>query len=239
MLAKEETVPAVENRILASLPLEERAPLLAKMERVHLPLGQTIIAPEESIPHIYFPTGALISLVSLMEDGKAVEAGVIGCEGMAGLPIVLGAGTTPMRSVVQIEGDAYKAKADLVKAEFDKGGTLQKALHRYMHALFIAFSQSAACNRLHPVEGRLARWLLIASDGVQAETLPLTHEYLAMMLGMRRAGVTEACVILREKGFIDYHRGQIQITSHAGLESQACECYGVVKKEFDRLLGPY
>jgi CRP-like cAMP-binding protein len=236
MLAKEETGRVVENRLLASLLPEERERLLTQMEHVRLPLGQTIIAPEDSIPYVYFPTGALLSLVSLMEDGRSVEAGVIGCEGMAGLPVVLGGGTTPMRSVVQIEGGAYRLQADAAKAEFDRGGAVQKALHRYMHALLIAFSQSAACNRLHPVEGRLARWLLIAGDGVQADTLPLTHEYLAVMLGMRRAGVTEACVLLRDQGCIDYHRGIIQITNREGLESVACECYAIVKKEFDRVL---
>jgi CRP-like cAMP-binding protein len=239
VLAKEETGRVMENRILASLLPDERERLLSQMEHVHLPPGQIIIAPEDPIPHVYFPTSALISLVSEMEDGKTVEAGVIGCEGMAGLPIVLGGGTTPMRSVVQIEGGAYKLKADTARAEFERGGALQKALHRYMHALFIAFSQSAACNRLHPTEGRLARWLLIASDGVRAETLPLTHEYLAVMLGMRRAGVTEACVFLREREVIDYRRGQIQITDREGLEGVACVCYEIVKKEFDRVLSTH
>jgi CRP-like cAMP-binding protein len=239
MLAKEETGRVVDNRILASLLPEERERLLTQMEYVRLPLGQTIIAPEEPIPYVYFPTGAMISLVSLMEDGKSVEAGVIGCEGMAGLPAVLGGGTTPMRSVVQIAGSAYKMRAGAAKAEFDRGGALQKALHRYVQALFVAFSQSAACNRLHPTEGRLARWLLIASDAVGVETLPLTHEYLAVMLGMRRAGVTEACLLLRDWGFIDYRRGQIQITDRQGLEGKACECYQIVKKEFDRVLGAH
>jgi CRP-like cAMP-binding protein len=236
MLSKQVIGRVVENRILSSMPPAERDRLLERMEHVSLPLGQTVVAPEESIPHVYFPTGALISLVSLMEDGKSVEAGVIGCEGMAGLPVVLGGGATPMRSVVQIEGGAYRLRADLAKAEFDRGGALQKALHRYMHALLVAFSQSAACNRLHPTEGRLARWLLIASDGVQADTLPLTHDYLAVMLGMRRAGVTEACVFLRERRIIDYHRGKIQITDREGLEGVSCECYQIVKKEFDRVL---
>lgn len=236
MLSRKEPGRVVENQLLSSMLSAERERLLSLMEHVRLPLGQTIIEPEESIPHVYFPTGALISLVALMEDGRTVEAGVIGCEGMAGLPVVLGGGTTPMRSVVQIEGSAYKLRAHLAKAEFDKGGALQKALLRYTHALLIAFSQSAACNRLHPVEGRLARWLLIASDGVQADTLPLTHEYLAVMLGMRRAGVTEACLSLRDKGCIDYRRGTMQITNREGLESVACECYEIVKKEFDRVL---
>ena len=237
MLSRQEKGRLVENRIIASLPPGERERLLSLMEQVNLPLGQTVIAPEEPIPYVYFPTGALISLVAVMEDGRSVEGGTIGRDGMAGLPALLGSGTTPMRSVVQIEGSAYKLKADVAKGEFDKGGALQDALHRYIHVLFVASSQTAACNRLHPVEGRLARWLLIASDGVQAQTLPLTHDYLAIMLGMRRAGVTEACVLLRNMGFIDYIRGRIQITNRQGLEDKACECYQIVKKEYDRLLG--
>ena len=237
MLPEQETGRVVENQILAYLPHGEREGLLQLMEHVDLPLGQTIIAPEESIPAVYFPTGALISLVALMEDGRAMECGTIGREGMAGLPVVLADGITPMRSVVQIGGSAYRLKADAAKAEFDKGGAFQNAIHLYMHALFVTSSQTAACNRLHPTEGRLARWLLIASDGVESDTLRLTHEYLAVMLGMRRAGVTEACGFLREKGFIDYSRGKIRITNRKGLEGEACECYRIVRNEYDRLLG--
>lgn len=232
-----ESHPKVENRLLAALPPEEYKRLLPHLEEVRLPLGKIIIAPEETIPDVYFPTGALISLVSLMEDGRSVEAGVIGVEGMAGLPVVLGGGTTPMRSMVQIEGAGVKVKANVAKAEFDRGGALQKALHRYMHALFVSFSQSAACNRLHPIEGRLARWLLMASDGVQSDHLPLTHDYLGTMLGIRRAGVTEACVILRDRGLINYSRGNMRITNRNGLKDVACECYEIVKKEFDRMPG--
>ncbi len=227
----------LENLTLTSLPAGERERLLSLMDRVNLPRGQVVIEAEAAIPYVYFPVGALISLVSTMEDGKTCESGVIGIEGMAGLPVVLGGGTTPMRSVVQIEGGAYRLRAELAKQEFDRGGALQASLHRYMHALFVAFSQSAACNRLHPLEGRLARWLLIAGDGVRSNSLPLTHEYLAVMLGTRRAGITEACVLLREKGAIDYTRGRIQLTSREGLEGIACECYEIVRKEFDRVLG--
>lgn len=227
----------LENLILTSLPAGERERLLSLMDRVNLPRGQVVIEPEAAIPYVYFPVGALISLVSTMEDGKTCESGVIGVEGMAGLPVLLGGGTTPMRSVVQIEGGAYRLRAELAKQEFDRGGALQGVLHLYMHALFVAFSQSAACNRLHPLEGRLARWLLIAGDGVWSNSLPLTHEYLAIMLGTRRAGITEACVLLREKGAIDYTRGRIQLTSRESLEDIACECYEIVRKEFDRVLG--
>jgi CRP-like cAMP-binding protein len=237
MSTKQETGRVVENRILALFPPVERARLLSQMEYVRLPLGQTIIEPGEPISYVYFPTGAMISLVSITGAGKSVEAGVIGVEGMAGLPVILGGGTTPMRSVVQIAGSAYRVRAQVAKAEFDRGGTLQRALHLYMHALFVAFSQSAACNRLHPTVGRLARWLLIASDGVQSETLYLTHDYLAVMLGMRRAGVTEACGLLRDNSLIDYFRGRIQIINRPGVEGVACECYHMVKKEFDRMLG--
>jgi CRP-like cAMP-binding protein len=226
----------VENRLLAKLPPEERAGLLSRMEQVYLPLGTVIIEPEEPIRELYFPTGALISLVSLTEEGKSVEAGVVGCEGMAGIPSLLGDGTTPMRSVVQIEGAAIKARAEVVQAEFAKAGALQKAIYGYLHALMVAFSQSAACNRLHPIEGRLARWLLIASDAIQSETLHLTHEYLSTMLGIRRAGVTQAAVYLRSLRVIDYHRGEIHITDRKGLEDASCECYEVVKDEFNRML---
>jgi CRP-like cAMP-binding protein len=226
----------LENRILAALPPNEKARLLPHMEQVELPLGQVVISPEETIPYVYFPTGALISLVSIMEDGRGVEAGVIGYEGMAGLPVILGGGTTPMRSVVQMKGSAVRVKASAAKAEFERGGALQKALYGYMHALLVAFSQSAACNRLHPTEGRLARWLLIASDGIQSDFMPLTHEYLSTMLGIRRAGVTEACLVLKDRGLIDYNRGRLQILERKGLRGVACECYEIVKKEFDRLL---
>jgi CRP-like cAMP-binding protein len=226
----------VENRLLAKLPPEERAGLLSHMEQVYLPLGKVIIEPEEPIRDVYFPTGALISLVSLSQEGKSVEAGIIGCEGMAGLPSLLGDGTTSMRSLVQIEGTAIKTRADVIQAEFAKAGALQKAVYGYLHALLVAFSQSAACNRLHSVEGRLARWLLIASDGIQSETIHLTHEYLSTMLGIRRAGVTQTAVYLRSIGVIDYHRGEIHITDRKGLEAISCECYAVVKGEFDRML---
>lgn len=227
----------VENLILALLPAGERERLLSLTERVTLPRGEVVIESESHIPHVYFPAGALISLVSLTAEGKSVEAGVIGREGMAGLPVVLGGGTTPMRSVVQIEGAAYRLRADAARREFNGGGALQAALHRYVHALLVAFSQSAACNRLHPLEGRLCRWLLVASDGVSSDTLPLTHEYLSTMLGTRRAGVTEACLLLREEGLIDYGRGRIRLTNRKGLEEVACECYQVVRKEFERVLG--
>ena len=235
MSSEQGTGRVIENRILASLPAGERKRLLPLMERVDVPLGQVIIEPEEPIPHVYFPAGALISLVALTEEGGSVECGTIGREGAAGLPVLLGGGTTPMRSVVQIGGGAYRMRARAAKAEFDRGGALRDALHRYMHALLVATSQSAACNRLHPAEGRIARWLLVASDGVQSQSLPLTHDYLATMLGMRRAGVTEACVLLRRRGFIDYRRGRIQITDRRGLEGEACECYQVMKREYDRM----
>ncbi len=236
-MSSKSTGREVENLILASLPPAERTYLLAHMERVNLPRGETVIEPEEAIPYVYFPVGALVSLVSITEEGRSVEAGTIGREGMAGLPVVLGAGTTPMRSVVQIEGGAYRMRAREAKAEFDGGGALQKALHRYIHALFVASAQAAACNRLHPMEGRLCRWLLVAGDGVQSESLPLTHEYLAIMLGVRRAGVTEACGLLRDQGLIDYTRGTIRLTDRGGLEEVACECYQIVRREFERVLG--
>jgi CRP-like cAMP-binding protein len=224
-----------QNLILASLPKEDLRRLESQMKEVLLPLNEVVISPEDPIQYVYFPQGALISLVSLMEDGKSVEAGLIGLEGMAGLPVVLADGTTPMRSVVQIEGAAIQMRSGVVKEEFQRGGALQNALHRYMHALFVEFSQSAACNRLHPIIGRLSRWLLMASDAVASEKLFLTHDYLSVMLGIRRPGVTEAAVELRERGGIDYSRGEIRIVNRKVLEGIACECYEFVKKEFDRM----
>lgn len=225
----------VRNRILSSLPEEDFRRLLPQMTEVSLTQNEVVISPEDPIHYVYFPQGALISLVSLTEEGKMVEAGLIGREGMAGLPVVLADGTTPMRSVVQIAGPAIRMKAAVVKEEFDRGRAFQKTLHRYMHALFVEFSQSAACNRLHPISGRLARWLLMASDGVGSDTLTLTHEYLSVMLGIRRPGVTGAAVELREKGAIDYSRGEIRIVNRKVLEEVACECYTVVRDEFDRM----
>lgn len=227
----------MQNRLLAGLTSEELERLHPHLEQVSLSHGQVIILPEEPIEFAYFPLNSLLSLVTVMEDGSTVEASAIGCEGMAGLPILLDAGTTPMRTLTQIPGKAVRIKAKIIKQEFDRGGALQKLLYRYIHTIIVIGSQSAACNRLHHLEARLCRWLLMSSDGVGSTELPLTQEFLATMLGVRRAGVTEAASQLQSKGLIRYQRGYIQIIDTKSLETAACECYGIVKAEYDRLFG--
>lgn len=235
MSTHQEAHPLSRNRLLASLPSEELTALQPHMEQVSLSNGQTIISPYEAIPFIYFPINSLLSLVTLMEDGSTIEAGAIGREGMAGLPVLLDADMTPMQTLAQIPGHAVRIKAKIIKEAFDKGGVLQKVLHRYIHTTIVTGSQTAACNRLHHIEARLCRWLLMSSDGVDSEKLFLTQDFLATMLGVRRAGVSEAASQLQGKGLIRYQRGRIEIVDRKSLETAACECYGVVKAEYERL----
>lgn len=237
MSTPQQAHPLPPNRLLASLPSDELTALQPHMEQVSLSLGQSIILPDEPIPFIYFPLNALLSLVTVMEDGSTVEAGAIGREGMAGLPVLLDAGTTPMQTLTQIPGQAVRIKAEIIKQAFDQGGALQKILYRYIHTTIVTGSQTAACNRLHHIGARLCRWLLMSSDGVNSEELALTQEFLAAMLGVRRAGVSEAASQLQDKGLIRYQRGRIQILDRKNLEASACECYKVVKAEYDRLFG--
>ncbi len=237
MSTHQQAHPHSLNRLLASLPSEELTVLQPHMEQVSLSHGQSIILPDEPIPFVYFPLNSLLSLVTVMEDGSTVEAGSIGREGMAGVPILLDAGTTPMQTLTQIPGQAVRVKAEIIKEAFDKGGALRHILHRYIHATIVLGSQTAACNRLHHIEARLCRWLLMSSDGVGKEELFLTQEFLSTMLGVRRAGVSEAASQLMGKGLIRYQRGRIQIVDRKSLETVACECYRVVKAEYERLFG--
>ncbi|HEX8922166.1 MAG TPA: Crp/Fnr family transcriptional regulator [Pyrinomonadaceae bacterium] len=236
MSTSERNYPQIKNQILAALPPDEYERLSPHFEQVSLSHGQVVINPDEPIQAVYFPNDALISIVTQLSDGATVEACVAGREGMAGLPVVLGAASTPMQSVAQIPGTAVKIKARVICDAFGRGGTLQSRLLRYAHALLIETAQSAACNAHHHVEERLARWLLVSSDGVQANELPLTQEFIATMMGVRRAGVTCAAIILREAGLINYNRGYIQILNREGLETAACECYRVIKDQFNLLV---
>jgi CRP-like cAMP-binding protein len=235
MSTSERSYPQIRNQILASLSPDEYERLSPHFNHVELPPGQVLIASEEPIQYVYFPNDALISLVTQLMDGNTVEAAVAGREGMAGLPVILGADSTPMQSVVQIPGSAIKIKAKVVRDAFIRGGTLQSRILRYMHALFVGVSQTAACNAQHRIEARLARWLLTSSDAVQADELPLTQEFIATMMGVRRAGVTCAALVLREEGLINYNRGHIRILNRGGLEATACECYRVIKGQFNLL----
>ncbi|HLL72239.1 MAG TPA: Crp/Fnr family transcriptional regulator [Pyrinomonadaceae bacterium] len=223
------------NRLLDHLPGEELEFLRPHMEQVHLSHGDSIIEPHVPIKDCYFPLNSLLSMVTTMEDGSSVECGSIGREGMSGVPVLLDAGETTMPTFVQVAGDAIRVKAAVVKKAYDRGGELKKILNRYMHTIIIVSSQSTACNRIHRIEERLARWLLMSSDGVGSDEVNITHEYLAIMLGVRRAGVSEAAAKLQEKDLIRYYRGNVLISDRERLEACACECYHVVKAEYDRL----
>jgi CRP-like cAMP-binding protein len=232
----QEPRPPTENRILAALPQEERDRLAPHLEHVDLPHSKILYDADGPIGHVYFPTGAMISLVSQLPDGSSVEVGVTGFEGMAGLSVIMGIDRSPHMCIVQIPDGAVRVRAEVIKDEFKRGGVLQTLLLGYVHSLMIQVSQVAACNRLHTVEERLARWLLMCYDRCVCEELPLTQEFLAIMLGCRRAGVTTAAITLQADGYIKYTRGHITLTDRRGLQDITCDCYRVLKEDFDRTL---
>ena len=227
----------IANRILSQLPTEEYERLSAHLEPVTLAAGDVLHYPQEPITRVYFPTRGTVSVIATFEDGAGVEVGVVGNEGMFGVNIVLGSQTTPHEAIVQLPGEALRAPASMIREEFRKGGQLHDLILRYTQAFLIQIAQTAACNRSHPIGGRLARWLLMSHDRAMTDELHLTHEFIAVMLGTRRAGVSEAAGKLQHDGMIKYRRGHIQILDRKGLESISCECYPIVKKEFERLLG--
>ena len=221
-----------ENFLLAALPVADYQRLQQQMERVDLSLHQPIYQQGEPITHVYFPIGAIISLVVPLEDGSMMEAGMVGQEGMAGLPALLSGMTNAHQAFVQIAGPAWRLSTTALKAEFDRGGSFQTVLLRYFQSLFTQVAQTGVCNRFHTTEERLARWLLLVADCVQSEEFPLTQEFMAQMLGVRRAGVTVAAGVLNQAELIRYTRGRIKITDSHGLEDFSCECYRVVRAEF-------
>ena len=224
------------NRLLDLLPNDEREALQA--ERMTVTHAYPLIVPSEPIQHVYFPVNALGSLVTMLEDGSTIESGSVGREGMVGVPVILGADSSPMQTVVQIPGDVWRIDSALMKREYERQPTLHSLLNRYVHTIFVVASQSAACIRRHTVEARLARWLLMSSDGVASNQLPLTQEFLGTMLGVRRAGVTEAAARLQLDGMIRYSRGYVEIVDRTLLEEATCECYHAIRREYERLLGP-
>jgi CRP-like cAMP-binding protein len=223
------------NRILDALPFEDFDRLAPHLKPHDLASGDILYGMETRVDHVYFPVSGMISLVCQSSAGASVEVGVVGREGMAGISTILGVDVAPHETMAQIEGSALQMEAAVLKTEFKNGGALNTLLLRYVHAMLLQISQVAACNRMHQVEPRLARWLLMSSDRTEMEKLPLTHEFLAMMLGTRRAGVTEVAIELQKHGLINYTRGHIIISDREGLEDIACECYGVIKAEFARL----
>lgn len=227
----------MDNRILAALPAEEYERLLPHLEEVRLKLGDVISHPNEKIEYVYFPKRGTISVCAMMGDGSQVEVGVIGNEGMYGLPIFFKTNTVPLQAMVQIPDGGVRMRAEAFSREVEQCKHLRTLLLHYAQAFFIQAAQTAACNRLHRIDGRLARWLLMCQDRTKSELLQLTQEFIAIMLGMRRAGVTEAANRLKHDGLIDYQRGFIRIVDRKGLEALSCECYAIVREEFDRLLG--
>jgi CRP-like cAMP-binding protein len=227
-----------ENRLLRALPQKDYERLAAKLERVTLGFKQVVYEPNAPIGHVYFPLSGVISLLTVMDEGGPVEVATVGREGMVGLPVFLGDGEVPGRAFAQIAGDALRMEADDFRAEARHPGPLQRLLLRYTQALLTQVAQSAACNRLHSVEERCARWLLQTQDRVRADQFPLTQEFMAQMLGVRRATVNVAAGILQKAGFITYTRGRITILDRPGLESASCECYAIIKADSTRLLGP-
>lgn len=226
--------PPTENCILDALPAKEYERLAPHLEKVQLSHNQYLYMTNDRMEHLYFPINGMISLVSQLSDGSSVEVGVTGYEGMTGISTVLGVDKSPYEAMVQIPGSGFRVKSEVIKSEFKHGGALQDVLLRYAQSLMLQISQVAACNGLHTIEERLARWLLMSYDRCLREDLPLTQEFIAMMLGVRRAGVTTAALTLQNEGFIKYSRGHIAIKDKEGLEDFACECYRIVKAEFDR-----
>lgn len=225
------------NKLLAALPEDDYQRLVPHLEKVSLTKGQVIYEVGETIEKVYFPTQGVISLVSITENGATSEIGLIGYEGMVGLPVFLGGESTNNRAIVQIAGDALMMNAQTLKTEFNRAEGLQKRLLPYAQALLTQVSQTAVCNGFHTIEQRLARWLLLVRDCSQTNELPLTQELIATMVGIRRSGVTVAAGMLSKAGIISYKRGLITILDQQALEALACECYYLVKSEFIRLVG--
>jgi len=228
--------PRPANRILAGLPDDEFEHLHSKLRSVTFPIGTILYMPEQKIEHAYFVERGVVSLLAALEDGATVEAGVIGPEGLAGVSVILGADSTPNQALTQSSVEAWRiSTADLV-TEFRKSGRLRDSLLRFVHTMFTQVTQTAACNRLHTLDQRLARWLLLTQDRVESNEFTLTQEFLSRMLGVRRAGVTVAANDLRQAGLIHYRRGDIVILDRLGLEKVSCECYRIVKQEYDSYL---
>lgn len=225
-----------QNQLLAALPPADLAPLTPYLELVPMPLGQMLFEPGILMRHAYFPTTSIVSLHYVTESGASAETAGVGNEGVVGVSLFMGGDTTSSSAVVQTAGQAWRLDRHTLKAEFNKGGALQRLLLRYTQALMTQMAQTAVCNRHHSVEQQLCRWLLLTLDRLPDRELVMTQELVASMLGVRRESVTDAAGHLQAAGYIRYRRGHIGVLDRAGLERSVCECYGVVKKELDRLL---
>jgi CRP-like cAMP-binding protein len=223
------------NGLLAALPERERARWMPQLELVAMPLGQVLYESGTTLSHVYFPTTAIVSLLYVMENGASAEIAVVGREGIVGISLFMGGESTPSRAVVQSAGQGLRLSAPVIKDEFNRAPVLHLLL-RYTQALITQMSQTAVCNRHHSLDQQLCRWLLLSLDRLGGTELAMTQELIANMLGVRREGVTEAAIKLQRSGLIRYARGHIQVLDRAGLERRACECYAVVKTEYERLL---
>ncbi|MET3119563.1 CRP-like cAMP-binding protein [Undibacterium sp. GrIS 1.8] len=225
-----------QNHLLAALLDAEYDRLSPHLELVPMLLGDVLYEPGGKLAHVYFPTTSIISLHYLLEDGGASEIAGVGNEGVVGVSLFMGGNSTPSRAIVQTGGHAYRLKADILMAEFNRAGPVLRLLLRYTQALLTQMSQTSVCNRHHSVEQQLCRWLLLTLDRVPSNELTITQELIANTLGVRREGITEAAGKLQQEHYISYRRGHITVVNRNGLEDKVCECYGVVKKEFARLL---
>jgi len=225
-----------QNQLLAALPTAEFKRIAPHLELVALPLGDVLYESGGQMEHVYFPTTAIVSLQYVLENGASSEIAGVGNEGVLGISLFMGGNTTPSRAIVQTAGHGYRLKTQLLMEEFNRGGAMQHLLLRYTQALITQISQTAVCNRHHSVEQQLCRWLLLTLDRLPSNDLTMTQELIASMLGVRREGITVAAGHLQQAGCIRYRRGHITVLDRSGLESRVCECYAVVKDEYDRLL---
>jgi CRP-like cAMP-binding protein len=225
-----------KNQLLAALPEAELQRWQPHLEYVEMRLGEVLYESGDTLAHAYFPTTAIVSLLYVSQNGASAEIAVVGHEGILGVSLFMGGGSTPSRAVVQSAGHGFRLKAQLMKDEFDRAGPVLHLLLRYTQALITQMSQTAVCNRHHSLDQQLCRWLLLSLDRLRGNQLDMTQELIGNMLGVRRQGVTESALTLQQAGLIRYSRGHITVLDRRGLEKRCCECYAVVKKEYDRLL---
>jgi len=225
-----------KNRLLASLPNLEWQRWSTALELIQMPLGEVLYEPGVALKHVYFPLTSIVSLLYVMENGASAEIAVVGNEGIVGVSLFMGGESTPSRAVVQSAGSGCRLNAQLMKEEFNRAGPVLHLLLRYTQALITQMAQTAVCNRHHSVDQQLCRWLLLSLDRLEGDELVMTQELIANMLGVRREGVTEGALRLQKLGLIKYVRGHITVLDRVGVEKRTCECYAVVKREYDRLL---
>ena len=225
-----------QNHLLGALPPAEAQRWMPVLECVDLPLGHVLYESGAALAHVYFPTTAIVSLLYVMENGASAEIAVVGNEGIVGVSLFMGGESTPSRAVAQSAGQGFRLRADLMKEEFNRAGPALHLLLRYTQALITQMAQTAVCNRHHSLDQQLCRWLLLSLDRLQGNQLVMTQELIANILGVRREGVTEGALKLQRAGLISYARGHITVLDRARLEKRSCECYSVVKREYDRLL---